>query len=174
MTKPEMINTVIGGIRMNELNNGTHKQRASGGGTPFITISNRGQAIEDTNYWDHPNAQAGYFYLSWTAGAARLLVPDNQKLSVREMRSAKYVIVSRGPWHDQGGREAVELLFEDESDCPYCLHLVAEQCDKLIPAAEQGGGFVMTVWTRGGLKLRLPAKYRMVDAIPCMKEWSKH
>jgi len=140
----------------------------------MLTIVNRGQAIESTNYWDTEHAQAGLFYLTWNAGAGRLLVPDPQKAAVREMRTAQYVIVSRGPWPDQGGRDALELLFEDGSDSPYCLHLSAEQTDRLLPETDQGGGFVITVWTRGGQKLRLPGKYRTVDVIPCLQPWSDH
>ncbi len=138
----------------------------------MLTILNKGQAIESTNYWDTEQAHAGYCYLSWNAGAGRLLVPDALKPAIREMRIAKYVIVSRGPWHEHGGRDALELLFEDSSDSPYCLHLVAEQTDRLLPEENQGGGFVVTVWTRGGEKLRLPGKYRTVAAIPCLDPWS--
>jgi hypothetical protein len=98
-------------------------------------------------------------------------VPDSQKQVIREMRSAKYIIISRGPWTGKGGREALELLFEDESDSPFCLHLVAEQCDRLIPDYQQGGGFDIIVLTRGGEKLRLPGKYRVVDSVPCLEPW---
>lgn len=137
----------------------------------LITIQNAGQRILSTDYWDSEHAGQGLFYLSWNAGAGRLLVPDSQKPMLPEMRSGKYVIVSRGPWPDQGGREGIELLFEDGSDSPFCLHLVAEQCDRLIPDADQGGGFVIAAWTRGGEKLRLPGKYRRVDQIPCLAPW---
>lgn len=137
----------------------------------MLTITNKGQAIESTNYWDSEHAKAGYCYLSWNAGAARLLMPDALKPAIREMRTAQYVIVSRGPWREHGNRDALELLFEDGSDTPYCLHLVAEQTDRLLPEDNQGGGFVVTVWTRGGEKLRLPGKYRTVPDIPCLDPW---
>jgi len=104
----------------------------------FIQIENRGQAIVKTNYWDSEYAQAGMFYLSWNAGAARLLVPDAQKLTLPEMRTAKYVIVSRGPWDDHGGRDALELLFEDGSDAPFAVHLVSEQTDRPDPGDGSG------------------------------------
>ena len=45
---------------------------------PMITIENRGQAILTTDYWYTPHAHAGYLYLSWNAGAGRLLIPDSQ------------------------------------------------------------------------------------------------
>jgi hypothetical protein len=139
-----------------------------------MIIANKGQAIASTDYWDSAHATAGKFFLSWNAGAARLLIPDSQKLVLGEMRGAKYVIISRGPWREHGGRDALELLFEDGSDSPFCVHLVAEQCDRLIPDTQQGGGFVVTAWTRGGEKLRLPGKYRVVRNIPCLDEWTEH
>ena len=64
------------------------------------------------------------------------------------MQGAREVIVSRGPWVAQGRRDAVELLCEDDSDSPFCLHLVAEQCDRLLPETDQGGGFGVIAWTR--------------------------
>lgn len=139
-----------------------------------ITIKNNGQVIESTNYWDLEQAQRGYVFLSWNAGAGRLLVPDSQAAIIREMKTGKYVIVSRGPWMDQGGRDAVELLFEDGSDSPFALHLVSEQCDRMIPATDEGGGIFISVWTRAGEQLRLPARYRRVDEIPCLAPWVDH
>lgn len=139
----------------------------------MLQISNKGQAIASTNYWNGDHAKAGLLYLTWNAGAGRLLLPDSQKSMLPEMRSAKYVIVSRGPWTDQGGRDALELLFEDDTDSPFCVHLVAEQTDRLIPETEQGAEFVITVWTRGGEKLRLSGKYRTVETLPCLDKWSE-
>ncbi len=49
-------------------------------------IENEGQAVTRTDYWQSVQAQAGYVYLSWNAGAARLLVPDAAKHLLREMR----------------------------------------------------------------------------------------
>ena len=140
----------------------------------MLEIHNKGQAIASTNYWDSEHAKAGYFYLSWNAGAGRLLVPDSQKAMLREMKDAREVIISRGPWLDHGGREALELLWEDGSNNPFCIHLVAEQIDRLIPDTDQGGGFVVTAWTRGGLKGRWPGRYRVVPAIPCLEPWQAH
>ncbi len=140
----------------------------------MLTITNRGQALADTISWDSEHAHAGLLYLSWNAGAGRLLVPDAAKGYLREMRGASDVIVSRGPWTDQGGRDALELLWEDGSDSPFAVHLVAEQTDRLIPEYQQGGGFVVTAWTRGGLKGRWPGRYRVVGRIPDLTPWSGH
>ena len=70
-------------------------------------IENEGQAVARTDYRQAVQAQAGYVYLSWNAGAARLLVPDAAKHLLREMRGAEYVIISKGTLH---GRDALELV----------------------------------------------------------------
>ncbi|MBJ7223590.1 hypothetical protein JG725_17285 [Brenneria sp. L3-3C-1] len=137
-------------------------------------IENEGQAIAGTNYWDSQHAAAGYAFLSWNAGAGRILLPAALVSALPDMRAAHYVIVSQGPWRVKDGRDAWELLFEDGSDAPYCLHLVAEQSDRRLPDKDQGGGFVVTVWTREGEQLRLPGKYRKVREIPCLAPWKTH
>ncbi|EOU0021616.1 hypothetical protein ACNERT_005202 [Escherichia coli] len=123
-------------------------------------IENEGQAVAETDYWQSVQAQAGYVYLSWNAGAARLLVPDAAKHLLREMRGAEYVIISKGALH---GRDA-----------PFVIHMLSEQCDRLLPENNQGGGFVVTVWTRGGNQLRYPGKYRVVENLPDVSPWSEH
>jgi hypothetical protein len=42
----------------------------------LITITNNGPEIEKTNYFDTNCAKEGKLYLSWNAGAARLLIPE--------------------------------------------------------------------------------------------------
>src|SRR5574337_2166358 len=96
--------------------------------TDHLVLINRGQEIRETNYWDSIPARAGYFYLSWNAGAGRLLVPDFHRDLLAEMNSAKYVIVSRGPWPEQGGREGLEVLFEDGSDTRSEERRVGKEC----------------------------------------------
>jgi hypothetical protein len=143
----------------------------------MIHIENAAQRIIQTNYWDSEHARAGYFYLSWNAGAARLLVPDAQKPALAEMRSARLVIVSRGPMDDPrtgGTRSALELLFEDDSDCPYAIHIVEEQTDRNLPKNNQGGGFLVAAWTRNGLRQTWPGKYREVDELPCLQPWNEY
>lgn len=140
--------------------------------TEFIHVENNGPDIIDTNYYDTPNAAAGYFYLSINAGAFRLLVPDSQVVLIDEFRTGKEVIVSRGPWPDQGRSDALELLFEDNSSSPYALHLVVEQCDRLPAYKDVGKKWVFSVWTRTGKVLGLPAYFRNVKQIPWLKPYT--
>lgn len=141
---------------------------------PMLTIQNQGQAIVQTNYFDMEQARKGFFYLSWNAGAGRLLVPDAHIGLIPDMAAAEYVIVSRGPWRAQGNRDALELVFEDRSDSPFAIQLMAEQTDRLLPEQSQGGGFVILLQTRQGTHATLPGRYRVVPEIPCMEPWCAH
>jgi hypothetical protein len=140
----------------------------------MIQIENKGQVIVSTNYWDSEYARNGYVFLSWNAGAARLLLPDSRREFLREMKPARYVIVSHGPCIEAGGKPAYELLFEDESDAPFSVQIGEEQTDRRIPESEQGGGFAVTVWVRGKERLRFSGRYRAVNEIPCLERWVSH
>lgn len=137
----------------------------------MISIVNEGQAIKNTDYWQTEQARAGYLFLSWNAGAARLLIPDAAKPLLKEMRGAEYVIISKG---ELDGRPALELLFEDGSDAPFVVHMSTGQTDRLLPEDNQGGSFVVTVWTRAGNQLRYPGKYREVGKLPDLSPWQDH
>lgn len=137
----------------------------------LITMINDGQRIIKTNYWQTEHAKQGFVYLSWNAGAGRLLIPENQTQIISEIKTGKYVIVSCGKWD---GRDAIELLFEDGTDTPYSINIVSGQTDRLLPETDQGGGFVISVWTENGKQLELPGKYREVESIPYLKAWSEH
>ena len=134
----------------------------------ILKIMNDGPDIAETNYFDFEHANRGLFYLSINAGCARLLVPDIQQAAIQEFKTAKYVILSRGPWPEQGRSDALELLFEDLSDSPYALHMVAEQCD-MLPDGQ--GDWTLAVWSREGKRFQCPLRYRRVAKIPCLKPW---
>lgn len=134
----------------------------------LITFGNDGMELVETNFWDSDMAKEGFFYLSWNAGAARLLVPDSMQKHVAEMVGTKLVIVSRGFF---GADEAIEILFEDESDSPYCLHFSVDQTDRMLPNSESGCGFTFTVWSRHGKLLTFDGKYRAVEKLPCLESW---
>ncbi|EIV0130083.1 hypothetical protein P6C68_005386 [Escherichia coli] len=68
----------------------------------------------------------------------------------------------------------MELIFEDGSDASFVIHMLSGQCDRLLPENNQGGGFVVTVWTRGGNQLRYLGKYRVVENLPDVSPWSEH
>lgn len=136
----------------------------------FIEICNDGKKLTWSNFWDTEMAQKGILLLSWNAGEARLLVPDSQIHNIPEMKSGKFVIVSRGPWAAKGYKDGLEILFEDFSDSPFCLHLSLEQIFPLV-RVESGHKFGFSVYTRKGLVFQRPGKFRKVPRIPYLQSW---
>lgn len=145
----------------------------------MICIENDGQKIISTNYWDTPHAkERGLVYLSINAGCFRLLVPKGKGISLDELRTAFVVLVSRGPWTEMGKSDGLELLFEDGSASPYCLHIVTEQCDRLPLDSDrdrkgEAPRWRFAVYTQEGLQFECPARYRLTKRIPWMKEWKE-
>ncbi len=142
----------------------------------LIQIENNGPEILRTNYWETENAAKGFFFLSINAGAFRLLVPDSWVQETGEWMLAKEVIISRGPWPEKGKADAIEILFEDNSDSPYVLHIVAEQIDHMpLDADRDRRGnpprWKFSAWTRAGKILELPCRYRIVKSLPYLKGW---
>lgn len=133
----------------------------------MLAIANDGPLIKHTNYWNSEYFHAGYALLSWNAGVARLLLPDLLKHALREMKTAKHVIISRGPMHQADGREGLEILFDDYSDTPFVLTMSIEQALQM-PAEGLRQNFRFTIWTRGGCKQSHPAMFRKVSHLPCM------
>jgi hypothetical protein len=129
-------------------------------------VANRGQAITSTNYWDSEAARAGLYYLSWNAGAARLLVPDGEEHQIQEMSTATFVSISQGPLGGDRKKEVLELLFDDKSEYPFLLFLGMSQTDRRIHAQPgRAESTVLSVWTRGGEQMRRPASHRLVRYI---------
>ncbi len=139
--------------------------------TEPLVIVNSGQLIAQTNYWDSEMALNGFIYLSWNAGVARILVPDKLNSYVREMRTGKYCILSQGPWLATDNF-SMELLFEDKTSCPFSVQISPGQTDRVNACAHKDEGFFVTVWTRDGMQLRMPAKFRKVDALPFLLPWA--
>lgn len=140
----------------------------------MLTIQNNGPEIVSTNYWQTEHAACGYVYLSINAGAFRILIPPSQEGAIAEMLTAREAIISRGPWADQGGREAMEILFEDFTDTPYSLCILAEQCDRLPADSDRNRtNLRLSIWTVAGKAGEMPAKYRKVKRLPWLKPWQK-
>lgn len=134
----------------------------------IIHIGNNSQEIVSTNYFDTEHAAKGLFYVSTNAGCVRLLVPEIMEAAITDMKTAKYVIMSRGPWPAQNRDDGVEILFEDFSDTPYAIFIGVEQID-MLPDGEGEWGFA--IWTEEGKQFECPLKYRHVKKIPCLKGW---
>jgi hypothetical protein len=135
----------------------------------LLKIENNGPDIVSTNYWQSDYAANGYVYLTINSGAFRLLVPD--QMDMEDMLTAKEIIISRGPWPNGNKPDALELLFEDFSDSPFCLHIGAEQIDRMPTNEDAGKTFPFVIWTSSGKVKEFVCRYRTVPKIPYLKPW---
>lgn len=140
----------------------------------ILAITNDGPLITATNFWEHDLERQGLAYASLNARAFRLLLPRSLESTLLDLATGKLAVISvpRNPC-----QYAMEIMLDDDSDSPYCLHLGAPQIDHL-PAREDNGrtDLEFTVWTqpRRGIPheaLRRPAAYRSVPKVPWMKPW---
>lgn len=139
----------------------------------FFTVENDGQKIISTNYWESDYAKNGYYFLSLNAGCYRLLVPKNRRDQVKEMKTAKEVVISRGsamsmmpPKHD-----AFEILFEDGTDSPFVLTISHEQMDRVPADKDLGWKGTFAVYeelTEPVLRFER-TYYRKVKSLPYLK-----
>lgn len=136
-----------------------------------IMVQNNGKEIVETNYWESQQAKNSFFHLSINAGAFRLLVPENYEPAIREFRTGKYCIISRGPFTNPSHPYIrYELLFEDHTNYPYGLWIDAEQVCPQPSKHDSGKKFTLSVWTKGCKKvLEMDAHFREVKSVPHMK-----
>jgi hypothetical protein len=146
--------------------------------TDYIEIINHGQLITSTNYWELAMEAAGKFYISCNAGAIRVLVPRVHRRIIEDMRTAKYCVVSRGPWPDRRLAEAVEILWDDLSDQSFALHVSPESFDFLPAAPAAGQEWICSAWV---VKKGRPHKaverlchWRRVPRIPWLTRWEEN
>ncbi len=140
-----------------------------------LVIENDGSEIVKTNFWQTEQGRRGYFFLSLNAGAFRLLVPRQHEGDLGDWKGADQIVISRGPWVIEGQKESFEILFDDNTDSPYSIHLGAGQFDRLPLPEDEGREFVFSVWFCGddgplGV-LRRTCKYRKVEKLPLLKPW---
>ena len=89
-----------------------------------------------------------------------------------DMKTAEYVILTRGPWPQAQNRMSWELLFEDHSDNPFAIHLIPEMSDRAIPPSDIGRHVAFSAWTQSGHVLQLPGRVRSAKSLPDLRPWS--
>jgi len=141
----------------------------------MLSIHNHGPLITSTNYWDSEIAAAGKLYCSLNSGAIRILLPPSAYTFLADMRPAHYCILSRGPWPAESIPDAVEILFEDDSDSPFALHLTPASFDLLPAAPDRGREWTLSAWIakdgRPHKALDKLCHWRQVPRLPWLKPW---
>lgn len=131
----------------------------------LIEIENNGQDIEQTSYWETDLAKKGIFFVSTNAGAVRLLVPPKQKGAIKDIKTGKKVVISKGI---MAGQETLEILFEDNSNNPFVIYMGVNymgvnQVD-LVPS--DGDAWIFSAWTVNGKVYEAKCSVRTVSSLP--------
>ena len=109
----------------------------------MITVNNDGPLLISTNYFYSDHAKAGFAYLSWNAGAARLIIPDNRYDWIPEIKTGKSVIIE----HSADG---IVIVFDDGSNTPFCITVDHKQTDRAIIDSDIGKNFLFITYTSNG------------------------
>lgn len=133
-----------------------------------IYVGNAGTEIAATNYFDSEHARNGFFYISWNASTARILVPDCCRSEIYEMCTGRICVISRGKFR---GADALELMFDDDSDSPFAIHIGMQNVDREV--RNDNAEFKVAAWTRQGKVAEWEGKYRVVKKLPYMAPWTK-
>lgn len=142
----------------------------------LLTIGNNSQEITSTNYWELPYNTRGEFYISINAACVRLLIPEKFDADIDfidALLSSKQIILSiLKKYLIEENKLAIELMFDDHSQNPYCIHMGAHQIDRLF-LNEDNNKITRFISYAKGLRVvnDTHCGIRHVNKIPCMSEW---
>ncbi len=132
-----------------------------------VQIENKGQKLESKNYWESELAIKGMLYVSVHNDYVRLLLPKAQEGQIDKMKNGEVVIISKGIYKN---RKAVEIMFEDNSNNPYCIHISSEQFDML---PKDGDKWKFAIHTENEKVFTQECKVRSVNSLPYMEPWKR-
>ena len=138
-----------------------------------VTIENDGPKLVATNYWATEQAAAGYYYLTTNDGTIRLLVPASRgtpPLMADMTRDVREIVLTRGNF--QGHDNCVEVMFEDGSPSPYCIHIDSKQIDRQWIPTDEHKRWRFAIWTELGLFAEYSRCYlRRFAVLPYAARW---
>lgn len=123
-------------------------------------IQNNGREIVATDYWSTPNGATATAY-SINAGALRVLLAANLAQSCADIATGRIAVLSIGTdkrvWRTRAG-----IMFDDDSDSPFCLETDLEAFDRLPDASADSRRDLECIVYAPGLRVvaRMPLRIR--------------
>lgn len=143
------------GLSLSQAANEAFLQLENYGENMQITVGNNGKYIKETDFFESEHAQKGFYFCSLNAGAWRLLVPKQQEYMLKEIKTAKRVEIERTTLK---GRKAFQIWFEDGTDSPFQVTVLAEMVVMNPDKTWGDKPFPFLVYTKAGLQKELTAK----------------
>lgn len=134
----------------------------------MLVINNDGPELLATNYWGLEHAAKGLFFVSINAGCVRLLMPPAHENALPDMIAARSVVLTRGAYD---GKEAVEILFDDDTDDPFAIFLDISQFDRIWPPDEDGMTIDFAIYVKGGMVWSHKCHLRRTATLPLLTPW---
>lgn len=144
-----------------------------------IWVKNDETRIVSMNFWGSRLEESGRFYVSPNAGEIRVLLPTNFNLGeISQLRrSVDHAVVTKGPIKGASGQVGYEILFEDHSSNPYCLHTSTQAVER--PIKFDTTECNLSLWYQKGAA-RMPRRLfhtdcylRQAPQIPYAKSWEE-
>jgi len=137
-----------------------------------MRVQNDNERIVDTNYWGSNIESKGFFYLSPNAGAFRLLVPENQSASIADILTGGKAVITYG-FHRTQFRFMYEIMFDDDSECPFAIWISSNQVEREFAIEEAAiKDRPLIVYRKGCIEVaRMPVYFRTSPVLPYLKRW---
>lgn len=134
-----------------------------------LIIRNAGADILQASYFGSKLEGAGVVFVSCNAGCVRLMIPRTHNEIIHDMEAAKLVILTRGVFC---GRPGLEILFEDESEDPYVIHVTSDS-GMVFPGDpfDRHWDFAVWQWRNGRPQkiLSRPTAWRQGTSLPDLR-----
>lgn len=111
----------------------------------MIIIHSHRKNIVATNYWTLPDCKE-QFYMSFNAGACRILLPQRFQHYLRDMKTSKQRVITFGEYSPFGDQMAYEVLFDDHSDRPFSMATTLGAVDRYLSDTDHGEVIELSVW----------------------------
>jgi hypothetical protein len=134
-----------------------------------------------TNFWETDWNRKHYLYLTLgKKNIFHLLIPTSLEYLIDEMETGKYVVLTTGKTDGEKAMligtnvpdnvEMVELMFEDNTESPFCSHISIPQCTYRIGADFNHKKTVLKIYTENEeMELDLYIRSGEEYALPYMK-----
>lgn len=121
----------------------------------LIMISNEGEKLKETNYWEHELAKQGIVYITCNAGSIRVLIPNSKEFFIPEIKTGKIVEIETSVVNN---RSMFDLFFMDGTPTPFCLSVEKSMIDRSIKKNDKGR---LYVYTKNGIQHKI--KYKVLS-----------
>jgi len=123
-----------------------------------LVFNSDGSELIHTNYFETQMCKDGVIFLSWNAGSARLLLPEQHHSILAEAMNQNVSHVLMRKVTLPTGADGIEMVFDDGSVCPYTVTITVDATDRLLTGIGLES-FMFAIYSKAGKEYQLTAIY---------------